>query len=119
MANKSDLSKAEQWLIDFEETDVFADPGEKLNEAYRIIGEQRETNRLLLDVARAGKRLSAAVKLYLKHSNSPVCIGWDEMLDALTEYDAALTRAREAGAIPREIPGDARTADLIEAEGPE
>lgn len=46
------------------------------------------------EVARAAERLNRAVKLYLKHSNSPVAIGWDEMLDALTEFDKAVAAYR-------------------------
>ena len=57
----------------------------------------RQHNRLLLDVARASKRMRSAVNLYFRHINSPVAIGWDELLDAIAEYDAALSRAREAG----------------------
>jgi hypothetical protein len=48
----------------------------------------------LLVVVRAAERLNRAVKLYLKHSNSPVAIGWDEMLDALTEFDKAVAAYR-------------------------
>ncbi len=54
-------------------------------------------NRLLLDVARASVRMRAALSLYFKHINSPVAIGWDELVEAVAEYDKALARAREAG----------------------
>jgi hypothetical protein len=37
MANMSDIPKDEQWLIEFDETECFDDPGQKLAEAYDII----------------------------------------------------------------------------------
>ena len=54
--------------------------------------EGKEIKFLLSEVERLQHRLEAAeavckaTTLYLKHIDSPVCIGWDDMIDALCEW---------------------------------
>ena len=59
---------------------IFIDAEKKLQQAAnpaRIIE--------LLDRVEKLEKLEQSVRLYLKNINSPLCIGWDMMLDALQE----------------------------------
>lgn len=39
-----------------------------------------------LDRLDAAEKVCEAARTYIKYGNSPVCIGWDEMLDALSKW---------------------------------
>lgn len=89
-----------------------------INELIKLRGDRR----LLLDAAREAAWLREVQKRLREVHDArgllePALV--DELIAARNALDTALTRAREAGVIPREVPADARTADLIEAEGPE
>ena len=43
----------------------------------------------LLDRLEAAEKVAKAVQIYLNHINSPLCIGWDDLLESLSAWQKA------------------------------
>ena len=65
----------------------------------------------------AAEAVAEAASLYIKHINSPLCVGWDDLLDALQEWrkakeDATMKMIKISGAL--EIPDDMTTDEWMD-----
>lgn len=87
-------TQAYEWAKNQKYTSVAADYARTLAGAIDAITADRDAWKRR---AEAAEKVCSAAHMYVKHINSPLCVGWDMLLDALRKWTDERRGPRDEG----------------------